>query len=56
MYKDEIAAVKIAVKKALKYRNCEIGFLHLNSWYDRHNTRDIVSVLKCYRKAVKHFF
>ena len=52
MTTDEVAAVKMAVKRAKK-AGVEAGFRSLLKWYDRHPNRDINIVLKCYKKAIK---
>lgn len=52
-YSDEIAAVKIAVKRAKKAGTIEAGFQHLKKWHDKHPTRNINAIIKCYKKAIK---
>ena len=49
MYTDEIAAVKIAVKRAKKAGDIEAGFQSLFKWH----TKDINWIIKCYKKAIK---
>lgn len=53
MYTDEIAAVKIAVKRAKKAGDIEVGFQSLFKWHTKHQTRDINWIIKCYKKAIK---
>ena len=52
MSTDEVAAVKMAVKRAKK-AGIEAGFLSLKKWYDNHPHRNIKIVLKCYKKAIR---
>ena len=51
-YNDEIAAVKMAVKRA-KRGGREAGFVSIKKYADNHANRAIDEILKCYRKAIK---
>lgn len=53
-YVDEIAAIKIAVKRAKKAGDIEAGFQSLLKWHTKHQARDISWIIKCYKKAIKH--
>lgn len=53
MKTDEVAAVKMAVKRSKKARTCEAGFLSLKNWHDNHKNCDINIVLKCFKKAIR---
>ena len=53
MCTDEVALVKIAVKRAKKKHSINEGLNEIQKWHDRHKNRSIKEVLFCYRKAVK---
>ena len=56
LYNAEFAAVKMAVKRARKAGTVEAGFLSLRRWGEKFPEYDLESVLKCFRKWVKHEF
>lgn len=52
-YIDEVAVVRLAVKKAKK-SGINAGFSHIKKYADSHSqNRDIIGILKCYKKAIK---
>ena len=53
-YNAEFAAVKMAAKRSRKAGTAEAGFSSLRRWAERFPEYDLESVLKCFRKWVKH--
>jgi hypothetical protein len=51
MKKQEVAAVRCAVKRSIKAKNIEVGYKHLVEWCDK--WKEICNtelVMKCYKK------
>lgn len=53
MRRQEIAAVKVAVKRSVRAKTAECGFLHLAEWITKHPDCDSELVMKCFRKWVR---
>lgn len=56
IYKDEIAAVRVAIKRTIKARSPEAGFQCLKKWSEKHSNRNISEVQKIFKKWLKRRF
>lgn len=56
IYKDEIAAVKVAIKRTIKAGSPESGFQHLKKWSEKHSSRNITEVQRIFKKWLKKRF
>ena len=54
MRTDEIALVKVAVKRAKKKNSVYEGLKAINRWKKNHPNRILDDILHCYRKVIKH--
>lgn len=53
MRTDEIALVKVAVKRAKKKNSVDEGFKAIYRWKKNHPNRILDDILHCYRKVIK---
>lgn len=53
MRTDEVALVKMAVKRAQRAHSIIKGYNTIQKWQEKHPNRSIKEILFCYRKAVK---
>lgn len=56
IYKDEISATKTAIKRTIKARSPEAGFLYLKNWSEKHRNRNITEVQRIFKKWLKRRF
>lgn len=49
-YRDEQAALRLAIKKTLKAGNPEAGFLHLKKWTEKNQKRNHKEIIRIFRK------
>lgn len=56
IYKDEISAVKVAIKRTIKAGSPEAGFQSLKNWSENHSNRNISEVQKIFKKWLKRRF
>ena len=56
IYKDEIAAVKVAIKRTIKAGSPEAGFQYLKKWSEKHRNRNIIKVQRIFKKWLRKDF
>lgn len=55
-YKQEVAAVRMAVKRTLRSGNPETGFSSLKKFIDNNPNYDAEFIAKCFKKWLKRRF
>lgn len=51
----ETTAVKIAVKRSIRAGTIEAGYKSLYEWQMHHQSADVASVLKCFKKWARRY-